>query len=202
MRPWLLVATFGAMGCASGASARRRTLPAAVEVPSDAVRGGWAEARIQEGVGAVLITLATQGASGLRALRLHGDELGDFFTEAGRQRIERSVPGLTPSPRERRWQVLALHRDQPVTGWCARGVRIAEAGGVEGFLDRVLYVERLLIVGDEAGGRWATWVEGLVLTGGGWRVLPWVPYEDAVEVPRRDHSDLALWDCDLARRSW
>ena len=30
----------------------------------------------------------------------------------------------------------------------------------------------------------------------------WVPYEDAVEAPRREHSDLALWDCDLARRGW
>ena len=56
---------------------------------------------------------------------------------------------------------------------------------------RTLYVERLLLVGSEAGGRWALWVEGLVLTGAGWRMLPWVPYEDAVEAPRRCRSSRA-----------
>ena len=175
---------------------------ATVAVPDEALRSGWAEARVAEGAPAVLRALVERGAAGLRGLRLRASEVDGVFTEAGRRRIAQSVPGLTPSPRELRWQMLAVHRGQALVGWCARGVRVAEAGGAEGFQARTLYVERLLLVGSEAGGRWALWVEGLVLTGAGWRMLPWVPYEDAVEAPRRDHSDLALWDCDLARRGW
>lgn len=191
-----LVVACGA-GCGAGAQA-----PPPVQVPPDAVRSGWAQARIEQGVGGVFRTLAQDGARGLRALRLRHHEVEQLFDEAGQGRIARSVPGLTPSPRERRWQVLSRMRERPVVGWCARGVRVAEAHGVEGFAHRTLYVERVLIVGAEPEGRWAMWVEGLVLTGAGWRMLPWAPYEDAVEVPRRDHSDLGLWDCDLAHRSW
>jgi hypothetical protein len=192
-----LVATVCA-ACASTA----RTLPPPVEVPDDAVRSGWAEARIAEGVPEVFQALSERGAAGMRALRLRPAEVAEVFTDTGRQRIERSVAGLTPSPHERRWQLLALRRSNPVVGWCARGVRVAEPGGVEGFRARTLFVERVLIVGREPTGRWAAWVEGLVLTGVGWRMLPWVTFEDAVEAPRRDHTDLGLWDCDLARRSW
>jgi hypothetical protein len=173
-----------------------------VHVPDDAARSGWAEARIHEGVPQVFRALAEGGSGAMRAMRLRPAEVAELFTDAGRQRIERSVPGLTPSPRERRWQVLSLHRADAVVGWCARGVHVAESGGAEGFRARTLYVERLLIVGAEGDGRWGAWIEGLVLTGNGWRMLPWVPYEDAVEAPRSEHTDLALWDCDLARRGW
>ncbi len=185
-------------GCAGAA----RALPPPIEVPDDAARSGWAEARIAEGVPEVFRALSERGAAGMRALRLRPVEVSELFTDAGRQRIERSVPGLTPSPRERRWQLLAQRRSRPVLGWCARGVRVAEPGGVEGFRARTLFVERVLIVGAEESGRWAAWVEGLVLTSAGWRMLPWVTFEDAVEAPRRDHTDLGIWDCDLARRSW
>ncbi|MFO0608930.1 MAG: hypothetical protein U0324_37535 [Polyangiales bacterium] len=188
------------LACA-GTTAGAVRVPA-VEVPDDAVRSGWAEARIAEGAPVVLERLIREGAGGMRALRLRHAEVESVFTEAGRRRVAGSVAGITPSPREPRWQMLAAHRGQALVGWCARGVRVAEGGGAEGFASRTLYVERLLLVGAEPGGRWALWVEGLVLTGAGWRMLPWVPYEDAVEAPRRDHSDLALWDCDLARRGW
>jgi hypothetical protein len=193
-----LAACAALVACASTQGTRVAT----IEVPDEAMRSGWAEARLTEGTPAVLRTLVEGGAAGLRGLRLRASELDAVFTEAGRRRVEQSVAGITPSPREVRWQMLAVHRGDPLVGWCARGVRVAEAGGAEGFQRRTLYVERLLLVGGEAGGRWALWVEGLVLTGAGWRMLPWVPYEDAVEAPRRDHSDLALWDCDLARRGW
>lgn len=187
--------------CAACATTAR-ALPPPVEVPDDAVRSGWAEARIAEGVPEVFRALSERGSAGMRALRLRPAEVADVFTDTGRQRIERSVAGLTPSPHERRWQLLALRRSNPVVGWCARGVRVAEPGGVEGFRARTLFVERVLIVGSDPSGRWAAWVEGLVLTGVGWRMLPWVTFEDAVEAPRREHTDLGLWDCDLARRSW
>lgn len=186
----------------AGCAGTTRALPPPVEVPDDAARSGWAEARIAEGVPHVFHALSERGAAGMRALRLRPDEVAELFTDAGRQRIEHSVAGLTPSPRERRWQLLALRRSNPVVGWCARGVRVAEPGGAEGFRHRTLYVERVLIVGTESSGRWAAWVEGLVLTGAGWRMLPWVTFEDAVEAPRREHTDLGLWDCDLARRGW
>jgi hypothetical protein len=198
IRNGCLVGVMVVFGCAGSTRATVQT----IAVPENAVRGGWAEARVQEGVSTVLRTLAEGGVSGLQRLRLHHDEVQEIFTEAGVGRIERSVPGGTPSSRDRRWQTLGLHRNDAIVGWCARGVHVAESNGIEGFRERTLYVERLLIVGQEDGGRWATWVEGLMLTGNGWRMLPWVPYADAVEVPRRDHTDLTLWDCDLARRSW
>jgi hypothetical protein len=172
-----------------------------VVVPDDALRSGWAEARIAEGAPTLLRALSEGGVDGFRALRLRHDEVVELFNDTGRARIEQSVPGLTPSPRERRWQVFAQHRGDALVGWCARGVRIAQPNGPEGFRERVLLVERLLIVGAEPDGRWAAWVEALVLTGAGWRMVPWVPYADAVEAPRRDHSDLVLWDCDLAQRA-
>ncbi len=59
----------------------------------------------------VFRALAEGGSAGaMRAMRLRPAEVAELFTDVGRQRIERSVPGLTPSPRERRWQVLSLHR--------------------------------------------------------------------------------------------
>lgn len=195
----LVLACVGSAACAATTTAAR--VPT-IDVPDDAARSGWAEARIAEGAPALLDRLAREGAAGMRGLRLRHAEVEGMFTEAGRRRVAGSVAGITPSPREPRWQMLAAHRGQRLVGWCARGVRVAEGGGAEGFAARTLYVERLLLVGEEPGGRWALWVEGLVLTGAGWRMLPWVPYEDAVEAPRREHSDLALWDCDLARRGW
>ncbi len=201
MRRTELAACLCALSLGACAGAPAATFPT-VSVPDDAARSGWAEARIHEGVPRVFRALAEGGAGAMRAMRLRPAEVGELFTDAGRQRIERSVPGLTPSPRERRWQLLSLHRGDAVVGWCARGVHVAEPGGAEGFRERTLYVERLLIVGAEGDGRWGAWIEGLVLTGNGWRMLPWVPFEDTVEAPRREHSDLALWDCDLARRGW
>jgi hypothetical protein len=198
VRAALAACAVAAAACASTQAARLPT----VAVPDGALRSGWAEARVAEGAPVVLARLTGQGAAGMRGLRLRAAEVEGLFTEAGRRRVARVVPGITPSPREPRWQMLAAHRGDPLVGWCARGVRVAEGGGAEGFAQRTLYVDRLLLVGSEPGGRWALWVEGVVLTGAGWRMLPWVPYEDAVEAPRRDHSDLALWDCDLARRGW
>ncbi len=194
----LVALTFALTACASTS----HVLPPPVEVPVDATRSGWAEARIGEGVGDVFRALSERGAAGLRALRLRPAEVAELFNDAGRARIERSVPGLTPSPHERRWRLLSQRRGAPVVGWCARGVRVAEASGVEGFRHRTLYIERVLIVGAEGDERWGAWVEGLVLTSAGWRMLPWVTFEDAVEAPRRDHTDLGLWDCDLSRRTW
>lgn len=173
----------------------------AMAVPEGALRSGWATARIGEGAAVLFERLTREGAAGLRALRLHPNEWEGLLTEPGRRRALGSFVGLTPSPREARWQLLAAHRGQPLVGWCARGVRVAEAGGAEGFASPTLHVDRLLLVGAEASGRWAFWIEGLVLTRTGWRMLPWVPYEDAVEAPRREHSDLVLWDCDLAQRA-
>lgn len=194
----LLAVTVSLAACASASHA----LPPPVEVPLDATRSGWAEARIGEGVTEVFRSLSERGAAGLRALRLRPAEVAELFNDAGRARIERSVAGLTPSPHERRWRLLSQQRGAQVLGWCARGVRVAEAEGVEGFRNRTLFVERVLIVGADGPDRWGAWVEGLVLTSVGWRMLPWVTFEDAVEAPRRDHTDLGLWDCDLARRSW
>jgi hypothetical protein len=194
------VALMGALIAAC--AARRGSRASAPAVPDDAVRSGWAAARIAEGAPALLDRLVSEGAAGMRAARLRHDEVAEMFTELGQRRLAGSVAGITPSSREPRWQMLAAHRGQGLVGWCARGVRLAEGGGAEGFSARTLYVERLLLVGEEPGGRWALWVEGLVLTAAGWRMLPWVPYEDAVEAPRREHSDLVLWDCDLARRGW
>jgi len=182
--------------CTAGSTKRWQ----AMTVPDDALRSGWAEARIAEGATVLFERLTREGAAGLRALRLRHEEFVGMFTEMGRRRAMGSVAGITPSPREPRWQMLTAHRGQSLVGWCARGVRVTETGGAEGFAVRTLHVERLLLVGAEPGGRWAFWVEGSLLTPSGWRILPWVAYETAVEAPRRDHSDLVLWDCDLARR--
>ena len=84
-----------------------------------------------------------------------------------------------------------------MVGWCARGARVQEPGGEEGFAQRLLTVDRLLVVSEGRDGLTAFWVEGLALDDDGWRWLPWVPWSEAVETPRGAHADIGLWVCDL-----
>ncbi len=169
-------------------------------LPEGSLARGWAEPLVAQAAPAMFAALSTRGASALVALRLHGADVPGFFTEAGQARIARGIPGLVPRASERRWQALHALANTAVAGWCARGVRLVEANGPEGFRGRALTVDRLLVVGVEPGGYWGMWLEGLVYTAEGWRFLPTVPYGEAVQAPRRDHADVDLWDCDLGVR--
>jgi hypothetical protein len=157
----------------------------------------WARARLREAVRTVHAVLARDGAEGLLRLRLRPDEIDAMFTPNGTDRIARLPTGLSPSPGEQRWHMFAVLADSPLVGYCARGARMVEANGPEGFRAPAFVVERLLLIGSEHDGLWGAWVEGLVLTAEGWRLLPTVPFERQVETPRRDHTDVQLWDCDV-----
>jgi hypothetical protein len=144
--------------------------------------------------------LARDGDQGLLRLRLRPEEVHALFTEDGARRVALAATGFEPSPAERRWVMLASLLETPVVGFCARGVRMEEPGGEAGFAQRTMVVDRLLVVGREPDGLWGVWVEGLVRTPSGWRLLPSVPFERQVGTPRRDHADIALWDCDVGQR--
>jgi hypothetical protein len=182
--------------CGAASGGRSSTPVAAPPVTLDP-----ATVREQVRDAAVLLnaTFAHQGAEGLLALRLRQEEVGALFTENAAQRIARLPRGLYPSAGEQRWRMFATLSATPLVGFCARGVRVVEANGAEGFAQRALVVDRLLLVGSEPGGLWGAWVENLVLTPEGWRLAPLTPYERQVETPRRDHADVQLWDCDLGQ---
>lgn len=189
----LLVA---AAGCASVAPAPRRLRA----VPADALRSGWAATRVDDATRALLSSLATEGLDALRRRRIRHDERAVFLDDRGQARAAGSVVGMSPRPSERRWVALRRLRGARLAGWCARGVRVHDPGGAEGFAQPALTVDRLLVVAEDDRGLVGFWVEGVVLDDDGWRWLPWVPWADAVEAPRADHSDIALWVCDLERR--
>jgi hypothetical protein len=156
----------------------------------------WIDAQIGEASRRVFATLAEGGARALFGMRLQVEQCDRLLTTTGRTRATMSPTGNAPRAHEPRWATMRAFAGTSVVGWCARGVRVAEPDGPEGFAERALMVDRLLVVGREEGGTWGMWVEGLVLTRDGWRILPWVTWGDAVERPRRDHTDVALWDCD------
>jgi hypothetical protein len=160
----------------------------------------WAEQSVSQAAIELLQAFTHDGSEGLLRLRLRPDDVRAIFTDEAQQRIARLPTGLIPAPGENRWQLFRTFADAPVLGFCARGARIVEPNGPEGLRTRGLVVDRLLIVGGESDGYWGAWVEGLLLTNEGWRLLPTVPYDRQVETPRRDHSDVQLWECDLARR--
>ncbi|MFO0627893.1 MAG: hypothetical protein U0325_20110 [Polyangiales bacterium] len=192
-----LAALLALVGCASSGAVHGVRLAA---VPPDAMASGWARRQADAATLAIFQSLTHEGLAALRRGRVTLDGEVDLLSEAGRERAGRAMPGLRPRPTERRWTVLRRLGDHRLTGWCARGVQVVEGGGPEGFVQRVLTVDRLLLVADGPDGRWGFWLEGLVLDGAAWRWLPWVAWADAVEAPRGAHTDIGMWTCDLERR--
>lgn len=168
------------------------------EVPRDALTTGWGRAHIDAATRAVFRALVTDGVIALRRGRLALDAARTPLSRVGIARAERAIVGLRPRASERRWAVLRRIRSGAVAGWCARGVSLPEPDGPEGFAQRALTVERLLVIADDVSGRWGFWLEGLALDGATWRWLPWVSWADAVETPRGAHTDIAMWSCELS----
>jgi hypothetical protein len=185
------------LGCASSGASRGVRLAA---IPPDAVASGWATRQAEAATQDLFQSLTREGLPALRRRRVTLDGEVELLSEVGRARAGRSMPGLRPRASERRWTILRRLAEHRLVGWCARGVQVIEGGGPEGFVQRVLTVDRLLIVADGADGRWGFWVEGLVLDGGAWRWLPWVGWADVVEAPRGAHTDIAMWTCEMERR--
>ncbi len=197
----LIAASCAIGGCAAGTGSSLR--PSA-PVESGAERGtldpAWAERALTGAALALHRTFTRDGSEGLLALRLRANDVHAMFTSEGRERIDRLPVGLTPAPGETRWQRFRAFANAPLLGFCARGARVAEPNGPDGLRTRGIVVDRLLIVGAEPGGYWGAWIEGVVLTNEGWRLLPTIPFERQVETPRRDHSDVELWACDIGHR--
>lgn len=160
----------------------------------------WAEQRLRTAVVQLHTTFANHGPEGLLRLRLQPPEVAVLFRSDAADRIMRAPQGLSPTDGEQRWRMFSVLARSPLVGFCARGARLAEANGPEGFNERAFIVDRLLIIGSESTGLWGAWVDGLVLTSQGWRLLPNTPYDRQVETPRRDHTDMQLWDCDIGHR--
>ena len=154
---------------------------------------------LDRGLPTVIRLLSERGREGYRALRLGEAQMDGWLDEAAITRGRTTFVGMVPGLNDRRWFAWRRWRGSTLLGWCARGVRLPEANGPEGFLRRTVLVERVLVVGGRAEHRWAAWLEGLVLSREGWRFAPWIPHAQAVEAPRRSHPDVDLWDCDLAR---
>ena len=143
----------------------------------------------------------TMGREALLRLRLHRDEVRALFNDDGIRRISGVQTSLLPASGEQRWLMFRQFAElYPWRGFCARGARLAEPNGPEGLKHRAFVVDRLLIVGAEPTGLWAAWIEGLSANDRRRRLLPNTPFDRQVETPRRDHADVQLWDCDLARR--
>jgi hypothetical protein len=182
-------------GCAATGVTPRPVLPLPPGRPAEA----WLTARVGEGARA-LVALLPQGAEAtVRALRMEAGHRVALLDASGQARAAQGTIGGAPGEGGQRWVRMRRLRGSTLAGWCARGVRVVDTGA-EGFAQRVLVVDRLLLVGREAGGLWGVWVEGLALTSDGWRVLPWISWAQAIEAPRRDHGDAQLWDCDLGVR--
>ncbi len=183
------MATVLVVGCSAA--------PPPFEAPSDAMRSGWAALHLRRAVRGLVRSVATGGAAGLRGLRPTPRELEQWLSPNGIERGRRAFVGAPPFEGARSLPFETL-RGSRFAGWCARGPRVVDAA--EGFARPTLVIERLLVVGVERDGVWGVWLEGLALTRDGLRVLPWVHWNQAIERPRREHSDLALWDCDLGER--
>lgn len=185
------------LGCASAVAPSLGLRPMAV--PPAPSPEAFATSRLNDGLPAVLRALSERGREGYRSLRLGDAQMDGWLTSDAIARGRSTFVGMVPGLHDRRWFGWHRWRGSTVIGWCARGVRVAEAGGREGFVQRTLTVERVLVVGARGEHRWAAWLEGLMLAADGWRFAPWVPHAQSVEAPRRSHADLELWDCDLAR---
>lgn len=170
-----------------------------MEVPGPAGVNAFAAAQLDRGLPTVIRALADAGREGYRALRLGEAQMDGWLGAAARTRSRVTFVGMVPGRGDRRWFAWHRWRGSALRGWCARGVRVLEPDGPEGFLRRTLVADRVLVVGGRGEHRWAAWLEGLVLARDGWRLAPWVPHAQAVEGPRRSHPDVDLWDCDLAR---
>lgn len=199
--PWpsVVLAGIAAFGC--GAALQVAPI-AAVAVPEGVAHRPWVSAQLQASSPVVLRAMLAGPRATQRALGLsEGLRLG-LFDAAGLTRAAQGLASGGPSEGDLRWVRFRALRGSASAGWCARGVRVVEAGA-EGFAHRAVVIDRLLLVGRESGptaGLWASWLEGLVVTAEGVKVLPWISWRDAVEAPRRDHVDISLWDCDLAAR--
>jgi hypothetical protein len=193
---WLV----GAVACATGpvgSASQRANDPTGVPARLDPA---WTHEQLRDAALRMNAAFSSAGSEGLLRLRLHGDEISGLFTPNAAERITRIPTGLYPNEGEQRWHMFSALSHSPLVGFCARGVRTVEPNGEEGFRQRALVVDRLLLVGSEPGGLWGAWVEGLLLTPSGWRLLPTIPYDRQVQTPRRDHADVQLWDCDIGER--
>jgi hypothetical protein len=185
-----------ALGCATAAPStglRPMDLPAAAGARSVLA------ARVDAGLPALMRALSERGREGYRALRLTDAQVDGWLRPDAISRARNTFVGMVPGANDRRWFAWRRWHGSALLGWCARGARVAEADGPEGFMRRTLVVDRLLVVGGRGEHRWAAWLEGLVLARDGWRFAPWVPHAQSVEAPRRSHPDVDLWDCDAAR---
>jgi hypothetical protein len=134
------------------------------------------------------------------ALRIHPEQIDSLYDSNAAERLRRFNVGVAPSDAEPRWIHFRSFERSALVGYCARGVRITERMGPDGLRDRALVVDRFLLVGSTLSAYWGAWVEGLVLTDTGWRLLPSVAFSRQVEDPRVNHADVQLWDCDLGQR--
>lgn len=80
-------------------------------------------------------------------------------------------------------------------GICVQNSRLERGGSVLGLARPAWVFDRALVAGaDGAGGRIASWVEGIfVFTDVGFQAVDL----EGVEAPRPDHSDLELAPCDM-----
>lgn len=184
-----------ALGCAAAPSMGLRPMA----IPATELTEAFVSTALDGGLPTVIRVLTEGGRDGYRALRLGEAQMDGWLNEAAITRGRATFLGMVPGINDRRWFAWRRWRGSVLQGWCARGVRVQEANGPEGFLRRTVLVERVLVVGGGAEHRWAAWLEGVVLSQEGWRFAPWIPHAQSVEAPRRSHSDIDLWDCDLAR---
>jgi|LNFM01.1.fsa_nt_gb hypothetical protein len=160
----------------------------------------WALAQLRDATVSLRAAFAARGAEAHRAARLRPDEITQLYAASAITRIQNAQVGSESTDGESRWVHFRSLGATPLVGFCARGARIAERNGPDGLRESALIVDRLLVVGAERDSLWGAWIEGLVLTEGGWRLSAAVPFAQQVEDPRREHADVQIWECDLGQR--
>ncbi len=190
----------GVTACVTGSTQHATVAPLDPVGTGERPDATWATEQLR---GAALLlhqTLAREGSDGFLSLRIHADQVPSLFSQSAGERLLRVNVGVAPSDSEPRWIHFRALSASPLVGFCARGVRIAEPNGPDGLRARALVVDRLLIVGSGESAFWGAWIEGLILTENGWRLMPSVPFSRQAEDPRSNHADVQLWDCDLSQR--
>lgn len=189
-----------AAGCTTTGSRSAALRAAAPQGSGERPEATWALQQLRDAAVMLHQRLAQEGSDGFLAVRVGADQIEGLFTQSGAERLQMVNVGVAPSEAEPRWVHFRSMRSSPLVGFCARGVRIAEANGPDGLRERALIADRLLLVGSGESAFWGAWVQGLILTEQGWKLLPSVAYSRQVEDPRVNHADVQLWDCDLGQR--
>lgn len=190
IRPWLAacVVSVGLVACGHGSAAGSSDTLRLALLPNG---GDTRQQALHESGGRLYLAMAEGRPEEALVDELSLRHLVDG-SSASRYAARRATVGMRLGVRPADFQSF---RDAEYVGLCAQGAHERPAQGVLGLLAPTWSLERVLLVGRQAGGRRvAAWLEGVfVYTNQGFFALDL----SRAEAPRWEHSDLELASCDL-----